>query len=128
MDLDRLEKEFLALKRRCEPMLADYERHMTRGDLRSDRGPSDEDRHDEAQHHLEAGDLDKAGAAINLGRAHDGKEENESFERRIRAALFGAASADAEKPRAAGEPVDEDPVDDGQTDPEKTDVSTTQTG
>jgi hypothetical protein len=90
MDLDRLEKEFLALKRRCEPMLADYERHMTRGDLRSDRGPS--------------------------------------FERRIRAALFGAASADAEKPRAAGEPVDEDPVDDGQTDPEKTDVSTTQTG
>lgn len=123
MDLDRLEKEFLALKRRCEPMLADYERHMTRGDLRSDRGPSDEDRHDEAQHHLEAGDLDKAGAEINLGRAHDGKEENESFERRIRAALFGAASADAEKPRAAGEPVD-----DGQTDSEKTDVSTTQTG
>ena len=111
MDLDRLEKEFRDFKRRCEPMLADYER------------PSDEDRHDEAQHHLEAGDLDKAGAEINLGRAHDGKEENESFERRIRVALFGAAWADAEKPRAAGEPVD-----DGQTDSEKTDVSTTQTG
>lgn len=52
-----------------------------------------------AEHHLENGDLGEAGRVLGLERSHDGKETDESYERRLRAAVYGAEKADAVQPQ-----------------------------
>lgn len=115
MDVDILKKDFDDLKRRVAPLLEEFEAHARRRDA-MDRGApaldgSKED-HEERRHEsrrlLEAGDFAKAGELIGLDRAHGGDEADESYERRVRAELHGAAAADAVKPRPEdGSDVDE---------------------
>lgn len=111
MDQDAFQAEVRRFMKRVEPMLREYESYSQRD------GRMPTPTHEAAKRHLENGNLDEAGAAVGLERAHDGKEEDSSFERRLRAFLFGAAQADAVRGRRTaadvpdtadgGEPADE---------------------
>jgi hypothetical protein len=52
-----------------------------------------------ARRHLRDGNLDGAGEALKLHRAHGGMEDDESYERRLRASVEGAEHSDAVRPR-----------------------------
>ena len=95
MDLD---SEVLQLKRRIERL----ESEVLGGKSRVESHHSAHG-HIVAREHLDAGDLDKAGAALKLDRAHGGEESDESYGRRLHAAVDGSVSADAAKPRPAPE-------------------------
>ena len=90
MEVDQVHAELQALKRRLEPLLQDYEDHAGA----SGRRREEADRAG-ALSRLDAGDLDGAGKIIGLDRSHGGKEEDESYERRLRAHFVGADAAGA---------------------------------
>lgn len=108
MDLDSLNSEFQKLKRRVEPMVREYEAHV------SDRRRAEIDVQDRgsskaralAQDALEAGNLEEAGNILNLSRSHGGDEPDDSYGRRLKAQIHGAEVAeatDAREPAAEAE-------------------------
>lgn len=108
MDLDSLKKDFDDLKRRVTPMLEEYEGHLRRRDAAGHPDHENDGseamferraKRREARQALEAGDVAKAGELIGLERAHGGEEADDSYERRVKADIHGAAAADAVKPR-----------------------------
>lgn len=56
-------------------------------------------RDERAREHLDKKDLNAAGRELRLNRAHEGREDDESYERRLHAAVDGAEAADAVHPR-----------------------------
>ncbi len=95
---NKLQREFDELRLRVMPLLVDHEEHQ------KGRGTAGST----AEALLNGGKLDDAGKHVGLERSHDGTEPDESYERRIKAHLFGAAKADAEVPR----PTDDEKKDD----------------
>lgn len=108
-------KEFNDFKSRVEPMFEDWRRHAGDGSEGGRRREAEDRR--EARSLIEEGDLDGAGKLLGVDRAHAGQEGDESYGRRLLAALVGAEAADAADPRPseAAPENEKAPEDDGST-------------